>query len=215
VFSKFNFKIASLLPTDPEALIPSAGGLLVTPERTIETDGHQAVIVTAPESQPTLFDNPDGMEEAEFFTPFLMDRESALKIAKIIPKRNPDAPENSLAMIDVHTEAESDSTVSIAEDVRRAIFKSRKVDAAKFPQIDRAFPPEEEARFDVQFNADTLVPVLKLFQEFAGQDKMTPIITIRLYGPKHGVRIDAAACGQKMTAVVMPMRQVEQETPAE
>jgi hypothetical protein len=215
MFTKFNFEIAGLLPKDPDALPLFAAGLFVSPERTIETDGHQLVIVTAPESQPTLFDQPDGLEEAQFFTPFIMDRESALKIGKQIPKRNPDAPENSMAMLDVHTEAESDSTVAITEDVRRAIFKSLKRDAAKFPNTDGILRDPETARFEIQFNADVIAPVLKLFQEFAGQDKMTPIVTLRFFGPSDGVRIDAVACEQKMTAVVMPMRMVEQSIPVE
>lgn len=211
MFTRWNFDIAGLLPTDPDALLITAGGLFVSPERTMETDGHQVVIVTAPESQPSLFDQPDGLKEAEFFTPFLMDRESALKIAKLIPKRNPDAPENSMAMLDIHTEAESDSTVAVTEDVRRAIFKSLKRDATKFPAIDKFLPDPETARFEIQFNADMLAPVLRLFQKFASQDKMTPTITIRLFGPTAGMRIDATACEQKMTAVVMPMRMTEAE----
>src|SRR5579864_1767711 len=113
MFTQFNFSIASLLPSDPDAMPRGADGLHVSPDRTIETDGRQVVIVTAPESQPTLFDQPDGLEEAQFFTPFLMDRDSAVKLAKMFPKRDPEAPENSMALLDVHTEAESDATLAL------------------------------------------------------------------------------------------------------
>lgn len=213
MFTRWNFDIAGLLPSDQDALLPAAAGLLVSPERTVETDGHQLVVVTAPEGQPNLFDQPDGLEEAQYFTSFLMDRDSALKIAKSIPKRNPDAPENSMAMLDVHTEAESDSTIAVTEDVRRAIFKSIKRDAAKFPDPERVIPDLDGARFEIKFNADVLVPILRLFQKFSGQDSPFAPISIRLYGPDKGVRIDAEACGQKMTAVVMPLRMVEADTP--
>lgn len=209
MFTRFNFEIAGLLPSDPEALIPVAAGLLVTPERTVETDGHQMVVVSAPESQPTLFDQPDGLEEAEFFTPFIMDRESALKVAKLMPKRNPEAPENSMALLDVHTESESDSTIAVTEDVRRSIFKSIKRDAAKFPDPDKVLKDASAARFEIQLNADLLVPLLRIFQKFAGQENHVPALTIRLFGPQDGVRVDAEACGQKMTAVLMPMRMSE------
>ena len=86
MFTYFNFSIASLLPSDPDAMLPSAPGLFVSPERTIETDGHQVLIVTAPESQPTLFDQPDGLEEAEYFTPFIVDRDSAMKLGEDVPQ---------------------------------------------------------------------------------------------------------------------------------
>lgn len=211
MFTNHNFNIAALLPSDPDAMISSAAGLYVSPERTIETDGHQVVVVTAPESQPTLFDQPDGLEEAEFFTPFLMDRESALKLAKSMPKRNSDAPENSMAMVDVHTEAESDSTLAVTEDVRRAIFKSVKRDASKFPAVDNIIPRPEDATLEMRFNPDILVPVLRAFQKFTP----FPEITIRLYGPNSGIRIDAEAeDGQAMTAMVMPMSAKPEEKSA-
>jgi hypothetical protein len=57
-----------------------------------------------------------------------------------------------------------------------------------------------------------LVPVLRAFQKFAGEGSEGAPITIRLFGPERGIRIDAESCdGQKMTAVVMPRRMVEGE----
>jgi len=209
MFTKYNFAIGGLLPSDPDALPPFAAGVLIAPDRTAETDGHQIVIVTSPESQPTLFPNPEGMEDAENFTPFLMDRESALSIAKVMPKRDPDAPENSMAMLDVSTEAESDSTLAVIGDIRRQILKSIKRDASKFPNIDAVVPRIEDARFEIRFNADILVPVLRLFQKFAGDGASMSTITMRLYEAHAGVRIDADGPEQKMIAVVMPLRSVE------
>jgi len=211
MFTRYNFAIASLLATDEDGLIPGAGGLFVSPERTMETDGHQVVVVTAPESQPNLFTQPDGLMEAEFFTPFIMDRESSLKIAKLIPKRDPDAPENSMVLLDVNTEAESDSTVAISENVRRAIFKSVKKDASKFPNIDKVLPDLYAAKFELTFNPDLLVSVLQQFKRFCAEDDVN--LTLRVYGAGKGVRIDAVACEQTMTAVLMPMR--VSEAPAE
>jgi hypothetical protein len=188
VFTRYNFSIAGLLPSDEESLIPSAAGLYVSPT----------------ESQPSLFDAPDGMVDAESFTPFIMDRESSLKIAKCIPKRNPEAPENSMVMLDVATEAENESTVAISESIRRAIFKSIKVDATKFPDIDSVLPDNDSAAFTIRFSTDVLVPVLNAFKRFCSEDE--GIMTMRVYGADKGVRIDATACGQVMTAIVMPRR---------
>jgi hypothetical protein len=211
MFTRYNFSIAGLLPKDDECLIPGAGGLFVSPERTIETDGHQCVIVTAPESQPGLFSSPDGMTDAEFFVPFIMDRESSLNIAKMIPRRDPDAPENSMVLLDVLTESESDSTVAITENIRRAIFKSVKQDASKFPAIDRILPSADESRFEFRLNPDLLCAVLGQFKKFCSEE--SAFVTVRIYGPTQGVRIDAESCGQTMTAIIMPLRMVENEGP--
>lgn len=189
MFTRYNFTIASLLPKDEDALIPGAAGVLVSPERTIETDGHQCIIVTVPESQPNLFTPPDGLMDAEYFAPFIMDRESSMKIAKMIPKRDPDAPESSMVLLDVHTEGEDDSTVAITESVRRVVFKSFKQDATKFPDVDKFLPKKEDARFEFRLNPDLLVAVLGQFKKFCGEEDSA--VTVRLYGPDKGIRIDA------------------------
>lgn len=211
MFTKHNFKIASLLPSSTEDLPPSFSGLYVSPERTIETDGHQMVIVTRPESQPGLFSSPDGLEDAEFFTPFVMDRDTAIKLAKSMPKRDKDAPERGMAMVDVHTEAESESTVAITEDIRRVICKSAKGNAERFPMPEKLLKPDDEARFEVRLSPDILAPLFQIFQGFCA----FPSVTIRLYDQNDAVQITAEGNdGQKMTALVMPMRSVHEEESA-
>jgi len=204
VLNKHNFAIAAMLPQDDE-VIAAARGLYVSPERTIETDGHHLIMVTAPQVQPTLFDPPEGIEAAENWTPFMLDRETALKIAKAIPKRNNDAPETNIAAIDVSTEAGENATVAINELVRQDIFRARKIDADKYPDVDKLIPDRDDARILIAFNADLIADILKIFQKFAG-DAAVPMVIFRLYEAGKGMRIDAEVEGQNMTAYVMPMR---------
>jgi hypothetical protein len=100
--NKFNFSIASLI--DSEAMGPMAG-LLVSPDSTMETDGHQFVIVTSPEAQPSLFPADDEIIEAEAFTPFVLDKASALKLAKIMPAPK-EGNAREMAVIDISTETD-------------------------------------------------------------------------------------------------------------
>lgn len=201
MLNKYNFSIASLIDGDQ---IGPMSGLLVSPLQTLETDGHQFVMVTAPEAQPTLFPQDDEIHASEDFTPFVLDKDSALKLAKIMP-----APKENLAremaVIDISTEDDGTATLAVNDDERRAIIKSEKI-VGTFPNVTAVLPNLADARFEISFNSDVLVPVLKAFHGFAGS------MTLRFYRADAGVRIDAEAGGQKMTAVVMPTRIVEDQT---
>ena len=204
MLNKFNFSIAALI--DGDAIGPIAG-ILVSPDSTVETDGHQIVMVSAPEAQPSLFPADDGISEADDFTPFVLDKESALKLAKVMPKPK-EGNAREMAVIDISTETDGTATLAVNDDERRTIVKSEKI-VGVFPDVVRIIPDTSGARFEISFNSDILVPVLKAFQGFLGT------LTMRLYAALRGVRIDAEADGQKMTAVVMPLRQVEDETAAQ
>ena len=162
MLNRINFSIASLI--DPEAMGPMAG-LLVSPESTMETDGHQFFIVTSP-----------------------------------APK---EGNSREMAVIDISTETDGTATLAVNDDERRTIVKSEKI-TGTFPSLARITPNIAEAKFEISFNSDTLAPVLKAFQGFAGT------LTLRLFSALRGVRIDAESEGQKMTAVVMPLRMVEE-----
>jgi hypothetical protein len=199
MLNRFNFSIAALIDTES---IGPISGLLVSPTSTVETDGHQLIVVTSPESQPSLFPPDDEIADAEEFTPFILDRDSALKLAKIIPKPKEGAP-RELAVIDISTETDGTATLAVNDDDRRTIVKSEKI-AGDYPNFGTLIPPVESARFEISFSSDLLGKILSAFEKFSGQ------ITIRLFGANQGARIDAERDGQVMTAVVMPMRIVEQ-----
>lgn len=198
MLNRFNFSIAKLI--DAESIGPISG-LLVSPTSTIETDGHQLIVVTAPESQPSLFPADDGISDAEEFTPFILDRDSALKLAKVIPNPKEGAP-RELAVIDISTENDGTATLAVNDDERRTIVKSEKI-AGEYPDTVKLIPAVDDARFEVQFNSDILVPVLRAFQQFSAT------MTIRMFAANRGIRIDAEGDGQTMTAVVMPLKIVE------
>ena len=199
MLNRHNFNIASLI--DKDAVGPIAG-VLVSPESTVETDGHQIVMVTAPEAQPSLFPEDDDITESEEFTPFVLDKASALKLAKIMP--NPkEGNTREMAVIDISTETDGTATLAVNDDERRTIVKSEKIPGT-FPAVMKIIPPIDGAKFEISFSSDVLVPVLKAFHGFSGT------LTMRLFSALRGVRIDAEANGQIMTAVVMPLRQIEE-----
>lgn len=111
-----------------------------------------------------------------------------------------------MVLVDVHTESDSDATFGVTEDVRRAIMKSLKRDASKFPNIDKVIPAIDQSKIEVTFNADVLVPVLSAIRKFS----FSRSITIGIHGNANAMRIDAEGLdGQVMTAYVMPTRSSE------
>lgn len=199
MLNRNNFIIGKLI--DPDTM-PPINGLLVTPEGTAETDGHQIIVVSAPASQPgllPLFPDADNIEEAQWFSPFVLDKESAVKLSKVLPKPD-DNQAREMAIVDVSTEVDGTATLAANDDERRIIVKAEKV-MGKFPDFERIFPELDKAQFEITFDPAILVPVLKAFEKFGNS------VTLRLYGMR-GMRIDAEAAGQTMRALVMPMRTV-------
>lgn len=200
--NRHNFEIAELAPDDPARL--TFCGILVAPDGTSETDGTQAIIVSASEqTQPNLFANAEDISPADHFTPFILDRESALKIAKAIPKKTENL-EATFAVVDATTENSQRAMVSINDIYRQEILRATKIEG-KFPEILRVIPSLDQAHIVLMMDPDILVSVLKAVQKFC-KGHETASVTLSLFGTGQPLRIDAKGMGQSMVAVVMPQR---------
>jgi hypothetical protein len=208
VFNKHNFEIAKLASTEESRF--TINGIYVTPGATYVTDGHLAVKVTAPAVQPSLFPATDGIEAAEWFSPFVLDRETALKVAKAIPKKG--GPSSQIVAIDTSTEVDSSATMAVNELVRQDIIRSQKL-PSEFPDIEKILPDPNAARFTIAFSPALLLSLAQQIDKFCG-GMQVPTVVIRLYDAQKGVRFDADGIDQKLTAVLMPQRVAETE-PAE
>lgn len=207
MLNRHNFQIAELAPDDPELYPLKLCGIYVTPGGTFETDGSQCVFVSAPELQQTLFDPPDGVEPAEDFTPFILPREQALKVAKGIPKTK-EKDEQNCAIIDQRSEEGNEATLAMQDATWQDVLTTRKIEG-KFPDISRIIPNKDASRITIALDVHRFASLLKCFARFckSGND---PRITLRIYGQgEAGMRIDAEGVGQEMVAVIMPLRDVE------
>jgi hypothetical protein len=198
LLNRNNFQIAELAPDDEERL--TMCGILVAPNRTVVTNGHMAVVVSAVDTiQPSLFEQIEGIEPAESFTPFILDRDSAIKIAKRIPKDTEDNP--VFPIIDATTEGNDRAMVSINDIFRQEILRATKI-AGDFPDVQRAIPDKEAARFTLLIDPELLTRLLKAVVRFCDGRAME----MRLYGAGRPVRIDAGDAEQSLVAVIMPLR---------
>ncbi len=208
MFNRNNFEIAKLAADDDEKR-PHLSGVYLTSEASYVTDGRLAIKVTVPELQPDLFPVTDGIEPADYFTPFLMDRGTALQVVKGIPKKGNES--SRIVAVDCSTEAGETATVAVNENIRQSITRSRK-GTAPYPEIDKVIPDRDSARFTISLDAELMAALMTQFAAFGRYHKsQSPQVVLRIYGPASAIRIDEDGMGQNMTAVLMPMRMTEPE----
>ena len=183
--------------------------LYVGPTETVVVTGHALIRGSAPEMQPMLFPQTYGIKPSNDFTPFLIDKDTALKIAKAIPRKG--EPETLLAAVDCSTETEDDAKFAVNELVRQDVITSRKLDA-KYPDYSKHIP-EGNGRFLIAFNPDLLAEIATVINNFCA-NRGAAQVTIRLYGPESGIRFDAEGDGQHLTAIVMPQRIIQEDSDA-
>lgn len=200
VLNRHNFEIAELASTDEDRLIFC--GINVTPEGTQVTDGHLAVMVSSLDrQQASLFGEMEGIEPADCFTPFVLDRESALKIARAIPKKS---EEPIYPIIDATSEDNDRAMISVNDLLRQEIVRARKIEG-KFPAVEKLCPDKDAARHLILMSPDLLLAAMKTISKFCKGHELHSI-ELRVFGPGKGLRIDATGLGQSLTAVIMPQR---------
>jgi hypothetical protein len=202
MLNKHNFEIAELAPQDEDRL--TLCGIYVTPNGTHETDGHQAVMVTdVTTDQPNLFAEFEDVTPADTFTPFILDRESALKIAKAIPKKS-SSPAGAYAVVDGLSEGSDKAQVSVNDIFRQEVLRAKKIEG-QFPDVLRVFPDKDAATLEIWFNIDRLIALLRTLKKFADGHERESVVA-RFYGQRKVVRFDIEGEGQNIAAALMPMR---------
>lgn len=200
VLNRWNFEIARLAPNDEGSA--HLAGIRVGPGGTAVTDGRCAILVTAAEQlQGQLFGPGEGITAVEEFSPFMLDRESALKIAAALPRKTKDDEQPVLPVVDQSTETTDRAMISVNDAFRQEVLRAPKM--GSFPAIESMLPEREKAKFSLLFNPDLLLDVLKAVRTFcAGRE--TYSIELSFFGSGKPMRIDADGHGQFLTAIVMP-----------
>jgi hypothetical protein len=226
MLNKHNLEIAELASKDESRFTLNA--IYVTPEATVETDGHQLVMVTTPDIDAESFPATPGVTPTKKFKPFLLDAETALKIAKAIPRKTT-LP--VLACVAIGSESDKEppkaakgedqqpgtAVLAVNNLESPQVFQPKKM-KGNFPDYERVIPKPGSEFFQVGFDLNILVPVLERFQKFLKPDrniKPPAPVSFQFQQPTEGssgainhnaLRLDAENDGQKMTAVVMPLR---------
>lgn len=85
------------------------------------------------------------------------------------------------------------------------VYQPRKL-AGTFPNIEMVTPAIGRELYKAGFNVDLFISVLKQMSDFLKAERL-PVATLRFYGERNAVRIDAhnSDTEQEMTAVIMPV----------
>lgn len=210
LLNRHNLNIAALCSKDPSRFALNA--IYITPQATVETDGHQLVSVTLPpgltaESFPAPPNTPSAVDD---WKPFLLPASEALAIAKALPKKSA-LPVLQCAAVTDETDNNGHSAISVTDLEFARVFRTRKPEG-NFPDYGRILPKLEAATFQVSFNAALLVRVLNqvvAFQQGQGNAKggHPATVTFSFVDANHAVRLDAKGGeDQRLTAVVMPCK---------
>jgi hypothetical protein len=142
------------------------------------------------------------------FAPFLIDRKSALELAAAIPK-TPNLP--ALEHVRVGTEVTDgfDRTALrfATTNLERARILQVRKPAGQFPDYTKVMPDHRKAKCSFYMNPALLETVLGAFKRFAQRDNLKSVL-FTCYEADQAIRLDAenVETGQRMTAVVMPMK---------
>lgn len=150
MLSRANLELATLATSDKSRFTLNA--ILVRPDMTIETDGHQMVLVQTPLGAGT-FTNPQleicGKQALTTWKPFLLSVSDALRIAKAIPKSKTLPILNHAFILEVREPAEPANeketkgprivVLGVTDLESPQLFECR-VPAGNFPDHERVIP---------------------------------------------------------------------------
>src|SRR3990167_1524713 len=83
MLNKDNLAIAKIAPKELDSMV--INGILVTPQETVVTDGRRLIKVSTTSADAEQFPNFDEFKAANKFAPFILKRDDALAISKVIP----------------------------------------------------------------------------------------------------------------------------------
>jgi hypothetical protein len=172
---------------------PRLASVAISATRTEVTNGHYAVRLEGP--RPPVNDYPALADP--FAAPngqVLIDRETALAIAKAIPKKT-DIPILANAIV-----GQDKITVT---DLGGWITRTINTADLNFPNLDKVMPPKPP-KVSITLNA---AYVVALMQAFIAQRNRIAAVKIDVFDPEEAIRISMTTDDDRvMTAILMPMR---------
>lgn len=203
MLNRHNFAILPFVSKEQSRYTLNA--LQVTKDATIATDGHRlgwvSVSKCKSENYPVVANVGKPTDD---FAPFLLERDTAVKIAKSIPSKESIPALNHAAVSQETVDGEVKTTITATDLENTAIHPIRKF-SGMFPQYQNVIPKLESAKFQITLSAAYLMEIAKAFNSFNERDKA---VLISFTDAESPVRFDARnqETEQAMTVVLMPMR---------
>jgi hypothetical protein len=200
--NRHNLNIAALASKEESRYTLSS--VYITPDMTIETDGHQLVIVTTQAIDRDNSGDIDGVKATDEFEPFLLPAKKAAELAAAIPgkfkvgvgRKEQTVKGRCAAVVADKTNQNGSAIFGVTDADSQKVFSLKKA-AGKFPDHTKVVPEKKGATLSVCVSLDVLMPVLRQMEKFCTAYGKAKPVMIRFYD---------ATSEQEMTAVVMPMR---------
>lgn len=191
-----NFEIAKLASKQDDAPV-ALKGVLVSPDKTVVTEGHMILEVTGFEHAGDMLPFDDLTPQADF-APFIMPAEEALALAKVFVKS--ESKEANLIAIQPNSGA-NQSSFGLKQPLSEKVFRVEN-QGDKYPNYEKMFLPVTEEIASVTLDLELLIPLLSQLK------KVFSVVRIGLYGPDKVVRFDCNddILNQSARACIMPMR---------
>jgi hypothetical protein len=190
-----NFEIAKLASKDEDAS-DAVRGILVSPDKTVVTDGRILLEVTGFEHAGDMLPFDDLTPQPDF-VPFIMPAEEALALSKVFVKS--ESSEANLIAIQPNN-GTGQSSFGLRQPKAEKVFRVEKP-KGNYPNYEAVFPPISEEAGSVTVNLDLLIPLLQQIK------KVFPFVRIGYYGPDKPLRFDCndPDVRQSVRACIMPM----------
>ncbi|SRR6266480_2804773 len=207
MLNKHNLNVAQFASKDETRFAMSA--ILVEEHATVGTNGHYLAWVSEDSTEPARFPIVPGFGPAagEERKRFLLDRESALQIAKAVPNGK-SLPILSHVAVKTETNVENGETQGVlaVTDLERPQVFHPKPTSGQFPNYQAVVPKWEDAKFRIAVNAGYLAQIAKAYAGFVEAHGTSQTVVLSFYGESDAMRFDGQREGQGMTAVLMPIR---------
>jgi hypothetical protein len=164
MLNKHNLNLAKLAPTNERRL---AAGIRVTPSITAVTDGSLLATVTTADMKPADTPEIPGFSGASLeFTPFTLDKDTALKVAKALPRRC-HIPILNFAFVG-KSEDNGHAELAVTDLDSPQVFRPKKVDhPSSYPDWEKVIPLPEHSTGKMVVNADALIALLQQAKDMA------------------------------------------------
>ena len=198
MYNKANLEVAAIIDKDGRY------GLVFEPGQTWATNGQALVKITAPAEK--LEDFPELSGKQELTNQIQIEKEDALKIKKMIPKKICMPILKNI----VFTGIENGLAKFATTDLSAATEIKARIKEGKPPDLASIYP-KETPFFSICFNVDLLLNVLKIIKEAKENRSYAKKIKIDFWDKDKVARIQAknSDTEQEIEAAIMPMKERE------
>lgn len=201
LINKHNLKVAEFASKEESRYMLKA--IQISEDGTTATNGHYMVNVSLPKAEAKNFPQIEGFEPLAQAESMLLDRDTALKIEKAMPK-NENIP--VLNHANVGKPGETTLNLAVTDLDSTQIFKPRKI-TGQFPNW-KAVLPTGEPVVEIAFSADYLMQLARAAAAFTSLEcNGGAMVRLRLYGSDKAALFETVNTDteQKWTGVLMPV----------